>query len=79
MNDHMDNRPDRNRNNPGNQGPNKNHQSILAFVICLLITLVYWLFSVVSSIFSTVSSATVCVFVVSSSASEAATILTSPL
>ena len=25
MNDHMDNRPDRNRNNPGNQGPNKNH------------------------------------------------------
>ena len=40
MNDHMDNRPDRNRNNPGNQGPNKNHQSILAFVICLLITLV---------------------------------------
>ena len=40
MNDHMDNRSDRNRNNPGNQGPNKNHQSILAFVICLLITLV---------------------------------------
>ena len=40
MNDHMDNRPDRNRNNPENQGPNKNHQSILAFVICLLITLV---------------------------------------
>ena len=23
MNDHMDNRPDRNRNNPENQGPNK--------------------------------------------------------
>ena len=40
MNDHMDNRPDRNRNNPGNQGPNKNHQSILAFLICLLVTLV---------------------------------------
>ena len=40
MNNHMDNRPDRNRNNPENQGPNKNHQSILAFVICLLITLV---------------------------------------
>ena len=43
MNDHMDNRPDRNRpnrNNPRNQGPNKNRQSILAFLICLLITLV---------------------------------------
>ena len=39
----MDNRPDRNRpnrNNPGNQGPNKNRQSILAFLICLLISLV---------------------------------------
>ncbi|MDO4337304.1 MAG: ATP-dependent zinc metalloprotease FtsH [Eubacteriales bacterium] len=32
------NRPD--RNNPKNQGPNKNHQSILAFLICLLVTLV---------------------------------------
>ena len=43
MNDHKDNRPDRNRpnrNNPRNQGPNKNRQSILAFLICLLITLV---------------------------------------
>ena len=43
MNNHMDNRPDGNRpnrNNPGNQGPNKNRQSILAFLICLLISLV---------------------------------------
>ena len=43
MNNHMDNRPDgnrANRNNPGNQGPNKNRQSILAFLICLLISLV---------------------------------------
>ena len=43
MNNHMDNRPDRNRpnrNNPGNQGPNKNRQSVLAFLICLLISLV---------------------------------------
>ena len=43
MNNQMDNRPDRNRpnrNNPGNQGPNKNSQSILAFLICLLISLV---------------------------------------
>ena len=43
MNGHKDNRPDRNRpnrNNPSNQGPNKNRQSILAFLICLLITLV---------------------------------------
>ena len=42
MNNQMDNRPDRNRpnrNNPGNQGPNKNRQSILAFLICLLISL----------------------------------------
>ena len=38
MNNQMDNRPDRNR--PGNQGPNKNRQSILAFLICLLISLV---------------------------------------
>ena len=32
MNDHMDKRPDDkrpNRNNPGNQGPNKNRQTIL--------------------------------------------------
>ena len=43
MNNHMDNRPDGNRpnrNNPGNQGPNKNRQSVLAFLICLLISLV---------------------------------------
>ena len=43
MNKQMDNRPDRNRpnrNNPGNQGPNKNRQSVLAFLICLLISLV---------------------------------------
>ena len=43
MNNQMDNRPDRNRpnrNNPGNQGPNKNRQSILAFLIFLLISLV---------------------------------------
>ena len=43
MNNHMDNRPGGNRpnrNNPGNQGPNKNRQSILAFLICLLISLV---------------------------------------
>ena len=43
MNNQMDNRPDRNRpnrNNPGNQGPNKNRQTILAFLICLLISLV---------------------------------------
>ena len=43
MNNQMDNRPDRNRpnrNNPGNQGPNKNRQSILAFLSCLLISLV---------------------------------------
>ncbi len=43
MNNHMDNRPDGNRpdnKDPGNQGPNKNRQSILAFLICLLITLV---------------------------------------
>ena len=43
MNNQMDNRPDRNRpnrNNPGNQGPNKKRQSVLAFLICLLISLV---------------------------------------
>ena len=36
MNDHMDKRPDDkrpNRNNPGNQGPNKNRQTILGFLI----------------------------------------------
>ena len=43
MNDHMDKRPDDkrpNRNNPGNQRPNKNRQTILGFLICLLISLV---------------------------------------
>lgn len=43
MNNHMDDRNDGNRpnrNNPKNQGPNRNRQSILAFLICLLITLV---------------------------------------
>ena len=43
MNDHMDKRPDDkrpNRNNPGNWGPNKNRQTILGFLICLLISLV---------------------------------------
>ena len=43
MKDHMDKRPDDkrpNRNNPGNQGPNKNRQTILGFLICLLISLV---------------------------------------
>ena len=43
MNDHMDKRPDDkrpNRNTPGNQGPNKNRQTILGFLICLLISLV---------------------------------------
>ena len=43
MNDHMDTRPDDNRpnrNNPKNQGPNKNRQTILGFLICLLISLV---------------------------------------
>lgn len=43
MDNHMDNKPNGNRpdkNNPRNQGPNKNHQSILAFLICLLVTLV---------------------------------------
>ena len=43
-NNHMDNNPNGNRpdNNkgPGKQDPNKNHQSILAFLVCLLITLV---------------------------------------
>ena len=43
MNDHLDKRPDDNRpnrNNPKNQGPNKNRQTILGFLICLLISLV---------------------------------------
>ena len=43
MNENKDNRPDGNRpdrNGPGNQGPNKNRQSVLAFLICLLISLV---------------------------------------
>ena len=43
MNDHMDNRPDGKKpegKDPGNQGPNKNRQTILAFLICLLVTLV---------------------------------------
>ena len=43
MNDHMDKRPDDNRpnrNNPKNQGPNKNRQTILGFLICVLISLV---------------------------------------
>ena len=43
MDNHMDNNP--NGNGPDNKGqgkmdPNKNHQSILAFLVCLLITLV---------------------------------------
>ena len=42
----MDNNRDNNRDpnrpeqGPGKQGPNKNHQSILAFLICLIVTLV---------------------------------------
>ena len=43
MNENKDNRPDGNRpdrNGSGNQGPNKNRQTILAFLICLLVTLV---------------------------------------
>ena len=43
MNENKDNRPNGNRpdrNGPGNQGPNKNRQTILAFLICLLVTLV---------------------------------------
>ena len=43
MNENKDNRPDGNRpdrNGPGNQGPKKNRQTILAFLICLLVTLV---------------------------------------
>ncbi|MDC7290250.1 ATP-dependent zinc metalloprotease FtsH [Blautia schinkii] len=44
MDNHLDNNPNGNRpdnRDPKNQkGPNKNHQSILAFLICLLVTLV---------------------------------------
>ena len=43
MNDHMENRPDGkrpDRNEPGKQGPNKNRQSLLAFLLCLLVTLI---------------------------------------
>ena len=43
MNENKDNRPNGNRpdrNGLGNQGPNKNRQTILAFLICLLVTLV---------------------------------------
>ena len=43
MDNHMDNNPNGNRpdnKGPGKMDPNKNHQSILAFLVCLLITLV---------------------------------------
>ncbi|MDO4276933.1 MAG: ATP-dependent zinc metalloprotease FtsH [Eubacteriales bacterium] len=43
MDNHMDNKPNGNRpdnRDPQKKGPNKNHQSILAFLICLLVTLV---------------------------------------
>ena len=43
MNDHKENRPDGNRpdrNEPGKQGPNKNRQSLLAFLLGLLVTLI---------------------------------------
>ena len=44
MDNHKDNNPNGNRpdNNkgPGKPDPNKNHQSILAFLVCLLVTLV---------------------------------------
>ena len=43
MDNHMDNNPNGNgpdNKGPGKQDPNKNHQSILAFLVCLLITLV---------------------------------------
>jgi cell division protease FtsH len=44
MDNHMDNNPNGNRpdNNkgPGKPDPSKNHQSILAFLVCLLVTLV---------------------------------------
>ena len=42
MNDHMEKRPDGNkpdRNEPGKPGHNKNRQSLLAFLLCLLVTL----------------------------------------
>ncbi len=43
MDNHMDNNPNGNgpdNKGPGKMNPNKNHQSILAFLVCLLITLV---------------------------------------
>ena len=43
MDNHMDNNPNVNgpdNKGPGKMDPNKNHQSILAFLVCLLITLV---------------------------------------
>lgn len=43
MNEQNDKRPDNNRpnrNDSGNNGPNRNRQSILAFLVCLMITLV---------------------------------------
>lgn len=43
MNDHMEKRPDGNkpdRNEPGKPGHNKNRQSLLAFLLCLLVTLI---------------------------------------
>ncbi len=43
MNNNLDNNPNGKRpdnRDPRKQGPNKNHQSILAFLICLLVTLV---------------------------------------
>ena len=43
MDNHMDNNPNGNgpdNKGPGKMDPNKNHQSILAFLVCLLITLV---------------------------------------
>ena len=44
MDSHMDNQPNGNRpdknKKQNNQGSNKNHQSILAFLVCLLVTLV---------------------------------------
>ena len=42
MDNHMDNNPNGNgpdNKGPGKMDPNKNHQSILAFLVCLLITL----------------------------------------
>ena len=40
MDNHMDNNPNGNgpdNKGPGKMDPNKNHQSILAFLVCLLI------------------------------------------